>query len=188
MYHRITPTPTSVYDRTPQDFRAELERLAAEDYVPVTATDYATGHIDIPAGKHPVVLTFDDGSTSQFTMDGFGERGHWAPRSACCWTWPPEHPDSAWSRRSTCSTRRSASRPRRSLTWLHQHGFFEIGDHTLSHPNLRHLSAAEAQHEIAGMQRIINDALPGVPVRSRGPPVGRAPQDPALASNGSADG
>ena len=64
MYHRITPTPTSVYDRTPQDFRAELERLAAEDYVPVTATDYATGHIDIPAGKHPVVITFDDGYES----------------------------------------------------------------------------------------------------------------------------
>lgn len=187
MYHRITPTPTSVYDRTPQDFRAELERLAAEDYVPVTATDYATGHIDIPAGKHPVVLTFDDGSTSQFTMDGSGNA---APGTAIRMLLDvaAEHPGFR-----PVATLYVFDPPfgeptgRRSLTWLHQHGF-EIGDHTLSHPNLRHLSAAEAQHEIAGMQRIINDALPGVPVRSLALPLGVHPQDPALASNGSADG
>jgi NAD(P)-dependent dehydrogenase (short-subunit alcohol dehydrogenase family) len=26
MYHRVTTAPSSVYDRTPHDFRAELER------------------------------------------------------------------------------------------------------------------------------------------------------------------
>jgi peptidoglycan/xylan/chitin deacetylase (PgdA/CDA1 family) len=61
MYHRIVAAPQSVYDRTPAQFRAELDRLAAEDYVPVTAKEVATRAIDIPAGKHPVVLTFDDG-------------------------------------------------------------------------------------------------------------------------------
>src|SRR5262245_21711020 len=61
MYHRVVGTPASVYDRTPDDFRAELERLARENYVPVTTADLAAGRIDIPAGTHPVVLTFDDG-------------------------------------------------------------------------------------------------------------------------------
>ena len=73
MYHQITPSPASVYDRTPDDFRAELQRLARENYVPVTADEYATGHIDIPAGTHPVVLTLDDGSSSQFSLDASGK-------------------------------------------------------------------------------------------------------------------
>ncbi|MFD1050389.1 xylanase, partial [Kibdelosporangium lantanae] len=72
MYHRIVARPKSVYDRTPVDFRAELERLAKEHYVPVTASDYTAGRIDIPAGTHPVVLTFDDGDPSQFTLTAAG--------------------------------------------------------------------------------------------------------------------
>jgi hypothetical protein len=76
MYHRIVDEPVSVYDRTPADFRAELERLAGEDYVPVTAADLAAGRIDVPAGTHPVVLTFDDGSPTQFAL-GPPAAGSW---------------------------------------------------------------------------------------------------------------
>jgi hypothetical protein len=68
MYHRLMPVPASVFDRTPDDFRAELERLAREDYVPITTAELAAGRIDIPAGKHPVVLTFDDGDPTTLTF------------------------------------------------------------------------------------------------------------------------
>ncbi|WP_199740304.1 polysaccharide deacetylase family protein [Saccharopolyspora rhizosphaerae] len=187
MYHRITPTPTSVYDRTPVDFRAELERLAREDYVPVTATEYAAGKIDIPAGKHPVVLTFDDGSASQFTVDGAGN--------------PP--PESAIGILLSVAEANPGFRPvatmyvfnppfeeptgRRSLTWLHHNGF-EIGNHTLNHPNLGKVSSEEAQREIAGMQRVITDAVPGLQVDSIALPLGMHPDDEQLATDGSADG
>ncbi len=70
MYHRITPEPASVYDRTPEDFRAELQRLAGSGYVPVTTAELATGRLDLPAGIHPVVLPFDDGDPSTIRMDG----------------------------------------------------------------------------------------------------------------------
>lgn len=187
MYHRITPTPSSVYDRTPEDFRAELERLAAEDYVPVTATEYATGRFDLPAGKHPVVLTFDDGSISQFTLDGAGgpaagtgirilldvAAAHpgFRPVATCYVNDPPfEEPAG-----------------RRTLAWLHEHGF-EIGNHTLDHANLGRASEAEVRHQIAGMQRFITDAMPGVQVRSIALPLGVHPKDERLAADGSADG
>ncbi|SFT07048.1 polysaccharide deacetylase family protein [Saccharopolyspora flava] len=187
MYHRITPAPSSVYDRTPDDFRAELERLVREDYVPVTATEYATGKIDIPAGKHPVVLTFDDGSASQFTVDTSGNPA----------------PDSAIGILLSVAKDNPGFRPvatmyvfnppfeeptgRRSLTWLHDNGF-EIGNHTLDHPNLGKVSSEQAQHEIAGMQKIITDAVPGLRVDSLALPLGMHPDDEALASDGSADG
>lgn len=187
MYHRISADPDSVYERTPQDFRGELERLAAEDYVPVTASEYASGDIDIPAGKHPVVLTFDDSSTTQFTLDSSGRpipdsavgilldvsRSHpgFRPTATFYAFDPPfEEPDG-----------------RRSLNWLHEHGF-EIGNHTLNHPNLGKVSAEQAQREIAGMQQVITAAVPGIPVRSLALPLGRHPEPEALAVDGSADG
>src|SRR5690606_25521735 len=72
MYHRIIDKPQTTDDRTPAQFRAELERLAKENYVPITAAELVTGKINIPAGKHPVVLTFDDSSPSQLTLDAMG--------------------------------------------------------------------------------------------------------------------
>ncbi|PKW19037.1 polysaccharide deacetylase family protein [Saccharopolyspora spinosa] len=187
MYHRITATPNSVYDRTPEDFRAELERLAADDYVPVTATEYATARVDIPAGKHPVVLTFDDGSINQFTLDGASElvagtgvgilldvaaaHPDFRPVATCYVNDPPfEEPTG-----------------RRTLAWLHEHGF-EIGNHTLDHANLGRTSDAEVRHQIAGMQRFITDAVPGVQVRSIALPLGVHPKNERLAADGSADG
>ncbi|WP_009943011.1 polysaccharide deacetylase family protein [Saccharopolyspora erythraea] len=187
MYHRITDVPESVYDRTPADFRAELERLAAEGYVPVTATEYASGRFDIPAGTHPVVLTFDDGSVTQFTSDGSGRP---APGTAVSillevaaahpgfrpvatfyvFNPPFEEPTGA-----------------RGLKWLHDNGF-EIGNHTLDHPNLGQVSGAQAQQQIAGMQRVITDAVPGLVVRSLALPLGVHPDDEKLAADGSADG
>src|ERR671922_1373058 len=48
MYHRIVAAPTSVFDRTPEDFRAELERLARENYVPITTAELAGGRSGPP--------------------------------------------------------------------------------------------------------------------------------------------
>lgn len=187
MYHRITPTPTSVYDRTPTDFRAELERLAREGYVPVTATEYASGKIDIPAGKHPVVLTFDDGAASQFTVDASGGP---APESAIGILLSVAQANPGFRPVATMYVFNPPFEEptgRRSLTWLHDNGF-EIGNHTLDHPNLGQVSAEQAQREIAGMQRVITDAVPGLRVDSIALPLGMHPDDERLASDGSADG
>ncbi len=187
MYHRITENPTSVYDRTPEQFRAEMERLAREDYVPVTTAAYATGRIDIPAGSHPVVLTFDDASASQFSLDASGKpaRGtavrillevaerhpQFRPVASFYVTTPPF----------------GDSQARRSLTWLHEHGF-EIGNHTLTHANLGQSSASEVQHQIAAMQRRITSAVPEATVTTMALPLGVYPDDQQLARSGSSGG
>lgn len=79
MYHRLTATPKGEYDRTPADFRAELERLYASGYRPVLARDLVAGTMDVPAGTTPVVLTFDDGTISQYRL---GPDGSVAPDTA----------------------------------------------------------------------------------------------------------
>jgi peptidoglycan/xylan/chitin deacetylase (PgdA/CDA1 family) len=183
MYHQIVPKPTTVYDRTPADFRAELDRLAREGYVPITAAEFTAGKIDVPAGRHPVVLTFDDSTISQFALGADG-----APR-----------PDTAVGILLDAGRRHPGFRPvatmfvngnpfndpggRRTLGWLRQHGF-EIGNHTTTHANLGSSSAAQVRREIAGNQKAIADAVPGLTVRTFALPFGIKPKPPALAVRG----
>src|SRR3954452_3090775 len=137
MYHRIVATPASVYDRTPDDFRAELERLARENYVPVTTADFAAGRIDIPAGTHPVVLTFDDGDPTQLTL---GPDGTPAPGSAMrilldvAAAHPGFRPVASLYVNADPFGGGPAGTP--ALRWLHDNGF-EVGNHTFSLLNLR---------------------------------------------------
>ncbi|SDD75680.1 Peptidoglycan/xylan/chitin deacetylase, PgdA/CDA1 family [Actinokineospora iranica] len=185
MYHRIIAQPTSVFDRTPADFRAELERLANEGYVTVTVAQYATGDIDIPAGKHPVVLTFDDGDPTQLTLTPEGEP---APDTAAAILREvaAAHPEF----RGVGSFYVNGDPfgdpgGRKTLLWLRKNGM-EIGNHTLSHSNLRTISAEAAQRAIVQGDQAIR-AAGGAPL-SISLPFGIHPRDPALALNGSADG
>ena len=78
MYHRIvSPIPAGDdYARTPAQFRADLARLDREGYTTYRDGRPGAGRIDVPAGRTPVVLTFDDSSESQFGMlpDGWSTR------------------------------------------------------------------------------------------------------------------
>jgi peptidoglycan/xylan/chitin deacetylase (PgdA/CDA1 family) len=65
MYHRIGE-PESVWQRTPANFRQDLQRLYDAGYRAVGLCDYLRGDIDLPAGTSPVILTFDDGTEGQF--------------------------------------------------------------------------------------------------------------------------
>ena len=68
MYHQLLADGGGAYDLTPDEFRAELQRLYAAGYRPVTASALATGKIDLPRGATPVVLTFDDSTKSQAAL------------------------------------------------------------------------------------------------------------------------
>jgi peptidoglycan/xylan/chitin deacetylase (PgdA/CDA1 family) len=62
--------------RSPQRFRADLQWLYEHDFYVIPIRDYLANEIKAPAGKRPVVLTFDDGVVSHFryTVDGGGEK------------------------------------------------------------------------------------------------------------------
>src|SRR5204862_3942708 len=71
MYHRFDPKlPSSdkVYNRRPDDFRKDLEDLYKRGYRPATVTEFLENRMDVPAGKTPAVLTFDDSWDTQFKL------------------------------------------------------------------------------------------------------------------------
>lgn len=187
MYHQIVKKPGSVYDRTPTAFRAELEKLAKHHYVPVTAADYAQGRMDIPAGSHPVVLTFDDSTNSQLRLSGNGR-----PARDCAIGILREV-----ARRHTGFKARAtlfvtghafpATGQKKALTWLHDHGF-EIGNHTLDHANLGSLGTDAARGQIAGGQKSVQHDVPAAHVTSLALPDGVEPRPASLVLAGRASG
>ncbi|MEV4973317.1 polysaccharide deacetylase family protein [Streptomyces scopuliridis] len=183
MYHQLTAKPASVYDRTPADFRAELERLAREKYVPVTARDFQTGHIDIPAGMHPVVLTFDDSTNSQVRLGADGTPARDTAIAIMAETakkYPAFKPvGTFFVNADAFSTTGSA----KALAWLKQHGN-EVGNHTDRHQNLSSLDEAGAAKAIAGGVQAIVKAAPGTKVTSLALPFGAMPKPAEVAARG----
>ncbi|UGY94272.1 polysaccharide deacetylase family protein [Streptomyces gobiensis] len=187
MYHQVIKNPGSVYDRTPKDFRAELERLAREGYVPVTAAEYSTGKLDIPAGTHPVVLTFDDSTASQLKLGSDGE-----PVDDCAvgilLDVAKKHPEFRPVATFFVNGEPfSGTGGDKALGWLHKNGF-EIGNHTLNHAKLSGLPAAGVQREISANQKAITAHAPGTKVVSMGLPFGIQPDPAGLALSGSSAG
>ncbi|MFQ6398146.1 polysaccharide deacetylase family protein [Nocardia sp. KC 131] len=185
MYHQLTPSPASEYDQTPEEFRLELERLHHENYRPVTAADYLSGRIDLPAGTHPVVLTFDDSTRSQlrFADDGkvvsdtaIGILNDFAARN------PDFEP-----RATFYVNNEPFGNDSRALPWLAEHGY-EIGAHTASHADLASLDATGVQRELVENVRVIKSAAPRNDLRTMALPLGVFPTDHALATEGSWDG
>lgn len=185
MYHRIIENPGSQDDRTPDKFRADLERLARDGYVPITAAEYVTGKIGIPAGKHPVVLTFDDSSPSQLSLDDLG-----VPRK-----------DTAVAIMREVAAKHEGFRPvatfyvtrdmfgkstqeeqAQSLLWLKDNGF-DIGNHTLDHVNLRTRSQKDVARQIAAVQKVVGSLAFAKPV-TLALPYGNQPRKKEWARSG----
>ncbi|MDQ0379193.1 polysaccharide deacetylase family protein [Amycolatopsis thermophila] len=183
MYHRIVAEPESVYDRTPDDFRAELERLDREGYVPVPAADFTAGRLDVPAGKHPVVITFDDGDPSQFAL---GPDGNPAPGTAVAIMLDVARSHPSFRPAATFYVNAEPFGDpggTRTIPWLLAHGF-DVGNHTMTHANLREADEGTTHTEIADLDALIRRAAPQANPATIALPFGIHPRPPELALHG----
>jgi hypothetical protein len=185
MYHQIRADGGGVYDLTPKQFRAELARLWREGYWPVRAEDLVEGKLDVPKGKTPVVLTFDDSTKEQFFYDA---NGHIKPDTAIgiMLAFAKTHP--RFKPAGTFFVNREpfagVAQGPEMLRWLNAHGF-EVANHTKDHLPLNTLDPTQAQRQLALGQKIITDAIPGDRVVDMALPLGEWPKPKALAWRGS---
>jgi hypothetical protein len=185
MYHQLLASPKGDYDQTPAQFRAELELLYRSGYRTITAADLVAGKVDVPAGKSPMVLTFDDSTVSQY-----GERpdGSVDPQTAVgilldvAHRHGEEHPVATFYVNTMPFGGKDSY-----LNSLAKLGM-EIGDHTASHANLRSLDATGVQRELVQGLSVITGAVPGATVTTMALPFGAHPHDPALDHHGSFKG
>ena len=199
-YHRVGGDPSFAPEWTisPEDLRDQLEYLYRNDYHPINFRDLLENNIEVPAGKTPVVLTFDDSSRTQFTMVRDGA-GRWVPDPdgavGVLSAFHREHPD--WPMRATWFVLPAAEAPndlfgqpaltQKKLRFLVDEGM-EIGSHTLWHANLAQSSPEEVQEQIVRMNRAIREYIPGYSAVSFGVPFGEYPADMGLLQEGRWDG
>jgi peptidoglycan/xylan/chitin deacetylase (PgdA/CDA1 family) len=185
MYHQIRADGGGDFDLTPLEFRSELARLYSEGYRPIRAVDLATGRIDVPAGKSPVVLTFDDSTKEQFAYDAAGRI---KPDTALGIMEAFARERSDFELAGTFYVNREpfagVKQGPRMLRYLAEHGF-EIGDHTKDHLPFTGLSPTEVQRQLVLGRRIIRAAVPDAPVATMALPLGAQPKPLRLARHGS---
>ena len=166
MYHNIK-SPELQYTRTPDHLREDIKLLEDNGYYPITVRDLYQGNIDVPAGKTPVVLTFDDSSPGQYRILADGSvdpdcavgimqaavaRGGWAPKASffvLLETTPPVN-----------TVFGQPQFKQQKLQQLVKWGY-EVGSHTYTHLDLKRASNTEARKQLALSKATIEEMVGG---------------------------
>jgi peptidoglycan/xylan/chitin deacetylase (PgdA/CDA1 family) len=184
MHHQIR-LHGSAYDMTASQFLGELTRLWRDGFYPVTAQAFVTGRMNVPKGKSPVVMTFDDATNNQV---GFLPDGSLDPNTALgIWeAFAKSHPD--FPSVATFYIPRNAfdgngSTPGKTLRWLVEHGF-ELGNHTRDHIPFNSIDAAAVQRQLVLGGHVLADRIPGYTAHTMALPLGALPTPRSLATHG----
>jgi peptidoglycan/xylan/chitin deacetylase (PgdA/CDA1 family) len=186
MYHNITDEPGE-WNRSPDQLRNDLEYLYKQGYYLTSMHQYITGNLDIPAGKTPVILTFDDGLLSQFRFL-VGTDGELTVDPDCAVgileAMYYRHPD--FGRGAVFyilprlpfggdeDTDDDGQYARRKIEFLLDRGY-ELGNHTLDHADLSQLDDERIKEQIALADDAIHGFAPDYPIESFALPYGLYP-------------
>jgi hypothetical protein len=195
-YQRIAE-PEGTGQRTPAHLRADLEQFLAAGYYPVTLRDLVQGQLaSVPAGKRPIVLTFDGSTEDQFRLlpDGSvdpssavgvlkafhdAHEADWPLRATFCVSPSGETPDQGPFGNRELSAQK--------LSLLVQWGI-EVASGLEGREDLSRLSPEVAQRELGASQAQLGEWLPGYEVSSLCLSAGGLPSDTSLLAGGEADG
>jgi peptidoglycan/xylan/chitin deacetylase (PgdA/CDA1 family) len=190
-YHAIG-YPEIRYRRSPDNLRADLAQLHAQGYYPVNFIDLLNGLPDVPPGKKPVVLTFDDSNISQFKVL---EDGSIDPDSAVgiLLAFHQQHPED-WPLKATFfvlgnpysdyeTTFGQPDLAEAKLQFLVDSGM-EVASHTVTHADLSVSTAEELQWELATSKRVLEDLIPGYTVQTMAVPFGAFPHSVDFLASG----
>lgn len=182
MYHEIGPG-SGEWCRTPEDFRADLERLYDTGYSLIDLSELIDNHVSTPAGRSPVVLTFDDGNAGQMRYleqpDGTVLLD---PDCAVAilLEFAARHPDFGLAATFFIYYPlpfRQSKYVGDKLRELDRLGL-SIGNHTLGHINLGSTGAEEIQFQLARMVSRTCEYVPRYEIRSLALPYGNLPPRP----------
>lgn len=173
MYHVFVTDEAQMdqFTTTIDRFTSQLQWLYDHNFYVIPVESFVSDRITAPPGKHPVVLTFDDGSPGQFRLipgaDGtlvpdplsavgameafftahpdFGRGGFFSVLPFNCFAMPAE-PDQM----PYCDQK---------LAWLAEHGY-EVGNHTAGHQNLFDITDDAFAQEVGGAAVWVRDHVP----------------------------
>lgn len=186
MFHNFVEAYKSgdkAYTTTFDEFRKLLQTLYDGGYRLVNLNDYINNNISVPAGCIPMVFTFDDGTAGQFNL--IEENGKLtAGRQTAVGImeeFNKTHPD--FGLKGTffvnlgLGTFQGKGTVAERLKYLVDKGF-EIGNHTLTHVNLKQVTTVDKiQKEIGENQKKMYELIPDYKFTSFSLPFGAPSKD-----------
>ena len=153
------------YNRTVEAFKEDLEFYYQNGYRMIRAIDYVNGIIDVPYGKSPIVLTFDDGNTNNIKVNGISEDGEIIidENSAVgvLESFKKKYPD--FNVTATFfvngSLFQQSEYNEKILKWLVENGY-DIGNHTKTHVNFSDASTKESEEEVGFVYNKLDSIIP----------------------------
>ncbi len=188
MYHGINQNVRSseTVHRSIDGFKKDLQLLYDNGYRAITMEDLMTNNISVPAGYTPIVLTFDDGLSSQLSME-YDSNGDLVPKENTAVEIINEfnetHPDFGTHAMFYVYTSQRPFKGKGTYAecaeYLLANGY-ELGAHTYTHPFLNKLSADGIQMELAysaaGVAKNVDDFY-SYDVKYLAYPYGATPSD-----------
>ena len=185
MYHSLGEK-NSAYIRTIDSFKADLERLYQMGFRTLSLNDYVNNNITTPAGYTPVVLTFDDGHSSNFTI--IEENGELVPDPnsvvGILEAFNEAYPDfgvEATFFLNGGTPFKQKEYMEYKLNYIVEHGM-DLGNHSTGHEHLGDLNATQLQKTLGGNIQAIEAIVPNYTVNTLALPFGERPKDDYLDS------
>lgn len=187
MYHRIlADEPDNDLNRRPDSFRKDLETLHTKGYYPVNASELVENKMDVPAGKTPIVISFDDALQSQFKVILKNGKPSIDPNCAVGILETFNKKNSDWPLRATFFVLPKEGRNydpfgqpefvADKFSYFVKKGY-EVANHTSTHDSLRGKSAKEVQWELATAFKDIKSISDAAAMQVLALPYGKLPRD-----------
>jgi len=177
MYHKIVNMKSSDtsytggnvdsdgYNRTTEAFRKDLEFYYNSGYRMIRLVDYVLGKIDTPFGMSPLILTFDDGNEDNMKILGIDDEGKLEIDPNCAVgileEFKSKYPD--FNVTATFFVNEDlfhqSEYNEQILLWLVENGY-DIGNHTMNHPDITKISQKKTLQEVGGLYNILEKIIP----------------------------
>ena len=154
------------YNRLASSFKADLEFYYNEGYRIIKLKDYINGKIDVPFGKSPIILTFDDGNLNNFNVTGIDDNGNLIIDPNCAIgileEFKKKYPDFNVTATFFLMDNlfNQSEYDIKKIKWAIEHGY-DIGNHTKDHLNLKNANINQVQNSIGYMYNKLNNIIPG---------------------------
>ena len=153
------------YQRTAEAFRNDLEFYYKNNYRMIRLFDYINGSIDVPIGKSPIVLTFDDGLQNNFNVLGLDSDGNLIIDPNCAVgileDFKKKYPD--YNVTATFFVNESlfnqSEYNEKILNWLVDNQY-DIGNHSATHPDFTKITIDETNRQIGSIYSLLDSIIP----------------------------
>lgn len=151
------------YNRTTESFRNDLEFYYKNNYRMIRLEDYINGIINVELGKSPIIITFDDGKENNFKVLGKKDgKLEIDPNCAVGILEDFKHKYPDFNVTATFFINGDLFQQEEYnediLHWLVDNGY-DVGNHTLTHPDFTKISAESTQKEVGEMYKRLNNIL-----------------------------